>query len=322
MLPPMNKKDRIVLAKLFQSSPREMRSDVTNFYFSEMFTYVDLCQVWRTSIMGETRGGKSEVGLTNNLVYIKRFNSNLNDGKYDSLDLGSAIKLKKLRFTVDHILGSQSDYIYKLRELAKTKSLIFGQNWQIDEQRDNIGGLGSFSESIDMNNLNNIIAKYCQSETWITPQKFESRNTPYGLYVYKKDIDNRVNWCLLYKITMNARYSRDFNVMGWIRIPLHEDIKLRKDYERKKNDWIQSELQGAGNKRVNERQKIAELLATDKIFSARSETGKTFKFSKEQQVAILERWISDGKTQNWNEMEKYRIVDEARMINELKVMGQ
>lgn len=313
-IPSFDNKDRIILAKLFQQSPKEMRSEVTGFFIKEMFHYIDLNMVWRNSIMGETRGGKSEVGTTEGLLYEKRFNENLKDGVYDHLDIWDVFKKQPIKFDVKNILGSQSDYIYTVRKLAQERKLVFGQIWQIDEQRDSIGGLGSFSEELDLNNLNNIVAKFMQSEIWITPQKFESRNTPYGLYVYKKDVENRVNWCLLYKITMTARYTKEYNVMGWVRMPLHDDEKLRKLYNDKKNEWIQQELLGSGNKRIMERKEIAVKLSNDTLFSQLTPTGKSFMLSKEQQVSLLEEWIVNGKTQNWNELEKYRIVMDARML--------
>ena len=313
-IPCFDNKDRIILEKLFKQSPREMRREVTNFFIQEMFKYIDRGMIWRNSIMGETRGGKSEVGTTQALIYTRRFNENLKKGVYDGFDIWDFMKKRPIVFNTDFIMSSQSDYIYKVRHLAQEKKMTFGQIWQIDEQRGQIGGLGSFSEEIDLNNLNNIVAKFMQSEIWITPQKFESRNAPYGLYVYKKDIVNRVNWCLLYKITMTARYTKEYNIMGWVKVPLHDNDQLRKEYNDKKNEWITGELSGSGNKRIMERKAIAVNLSDDELFSKVGPSGKSFVLSKEQQISILEEWIVEGKSQNWNELEKLRIVMDARML--------
>jgi len=310
----LDSKDRIILEKLFSSNPREMRKDVTSFFFSQMFKYIDNNMVWRCSIMGETRSGKSEVGMMICKVYMKRFNQNLENGIYDDLDVWDYVTRAPVKFTPKFILGSQSDYIYQLRHLSQKNKISFGQIWQIDESKDQIGGLGSFSESIDLDNLNNIVAKFMQSEIWIIPQRLITQNAPYGLLVYKKDIENRVNWCLLYKISMTARKTADYSFMGWVCMPLHDDEKLRKLYNKKKNEWIMDELSGTGNKRIMERKDVAVKLSNDKLFSKLTPSGKGFALSKEQQISVLEDWIIGGKTQNWNELEKFRIVMDGRML--------
>jgi hypothetical protein len=152
------------------------------------------------------------------------------------------------------------------------------------------------------------------SEIWITPDKFVDRNTPYGLYVYKKDLINKVNWCLLYKIQMKSNMMRDYVFLGWVEVPLHTNDKLRKEYNRKKNAWISDEITGKGDKRTVERKKASMMLAKDPDFSKMSVSGKQFALSKSQQISLLEDYVTDGRIQAFNELEKYRIVDEARMI--------
>ena len=80
MLPNLNKYDMKILKGLRDSHPIEFNSNVTKFYLSEMDKYVSRLQVWRITIMGETRSGKSEVGCTNALIYKKKFNYRTGSG--------------------------------------------------------------------------------------------------------------------------------------------------------------------------------------------------------------------------------------------------
>jgi len=198
----------------------------------------------------------------------------------------------------------------------------FGQIYIIDESKDSLGGLGSFSESLDLKNLNNIIAKFMQAEIWIQPLQMETKNAPYGLYVYQKDIKNKVNWCLLYRISRNAVGNVTFTFLGWIKVPLHDNKLLRNIYNEKKNRWIADEIDGSSDNRLGERKKIALSLAEDDRFSERSATGKVFKRSKAQQIAIFESWILDKKTQSWNQLERQMIVEEARLIADENYEGK
>ena len=201
--------------------------------------------------------------------------------------------------------------------MVKENTLSFGQIWQIDEDRKKIGGVGSFSEKIEMDNLNNIIAKFMQSEIWITPDKMITQNCPYGLYAFKKDIPNRVNWCLLYKIEMLASGGTKFEFMGWVCVPLHNNNEFRKLYNEKKDSWIEDELVGSGDGRMSLRHQISDDISKSYVFQL-TDKGN-FKFSRDEQISYLETLIVEKKIQNFNEIEKIRIVDLARTKSK---MGQ
>lgn len=313
--PKLTKHDFVILAGIRKQYQREFYSNKTKFFFSELDRYAREGRVWRNSIMGETRGGKSEVGSTICFVYTDRFNYHLNRGVYDSMDVWDYMKKEEIEFTNKFIYPNQSSYIYRLREQNKTGKMRFGQIHQIDEDKEKIGGIGSYSEILEINNLNNICAKFMQSEIWITPVKLLSRNCPYGLYVYQKSIEERANWCLLYKIDMQAGGGANYVFMGWVRVPLHNDEDFRKEYNAMKNEWIKKEIDGGGDARIEERKKVSKMLYKDKLFSKRTMTGKSFVLTKEQQVAYLENFIVKGKVQRFNEMEIYRIIEEARFLS-------
>lgn len=319
-LPNLNQKDLALLCDIRKNKPMAFYYNATQFYLGEMYDYLKDARCWRTSIMGETRGGKSECGQTLALMYVKMFNSLLKQGNYDDIDVykEGIYSKKDIEIDVNHICSNQSNYIYTMREDQKENKINFGQMWIIDESRKSIGGIGSFSELLDLKNINNIIAKFMQAEIWIQPAQFEVNNVPYGLYVYKKDTINRVNWCLLYKMARSPTGGLEYSFMGWVKIPLHKNQSLRDLYNKKKNDWIVREMEGSYDDRLVARKKVAVLLADDKDFARRSLTGKQFVLSKSQQITVLEDWITGKKTQNWNQMERVMIVEEARRISEKK----
>jgi len=314
LLPHLEYKDMIALRRLRVNFPNQFFTNVTNFFIQEMTEYIRDCRVWRIVMMGETRGGKSECATTIAMLYVNIFNQLLRQDKFKKVDVGKFINVEPLSFDISNVCSSQSNYVYTLREAEKNKILKFGQIWQIDENRENIGGLGTFSETLDLANINNIVAKFMQSELWLTPIKLQQRNAPYGLYIYQKDVVNRVNWALLYKIDMAVRGGMDYHFLGWVRIPLHHNEDFRQTYNMKKNEWIAKEIGGTIDQRALERKHAAKMIAEDKTFCMLTPSGKSFKFSKDQQIVMLEQYIIDGKTQRWNELEMYRIVDEARMI--------
>jgi hypothetical protein len=317
-LPELTSKDMVILGDIRKSKPMAFYYNATKFYLGEMWDYVKDARCWRSSIMGETRGGKSEVGQSISLMYCRMFNQLLKQGNFDSIDVfkDEIFAKNDIKLDVEHICSNQSNYIYALRENQKNNRISFGQIWIIDESRKSIGGVGSFSELLDLKNVNNIIAKFMQAEIWIQPLQFEANNCPYGLYVFKKDVINRVNWCLLYRMSRTPTGGMEYVFMGWVKIPLHKDENLRKIYNQKKNSWIINEMEGTADERMVERKRIAMKLSKDKDFAERTTSGKQFMQSKSQQITMLEDWIIKKKTQNWNQVEKMMIVEEARRLAE------
>lgn len=323
-LPQLTRKDHIILADLRKGSAMAFNSNVTDFFISEMHDYVKDARCWRISIMGETRGGKSEVGQTVALSYVEIFNHYFKLGHFDKQDVFSdkIFVPSEIQIDVGHIMSSQGNYIYTLRDNYRAGTIKFGQIWIVDEARKSIGGIGSFSEMLDLKNVNNIVAKFMQAEIWIQPLQFETNNAPYGLYVYKKDVVNKINWCLLYKMQRNAVGGVEYSFMGWVKVPLHTNLALREDYNHKKNLWIMAEMNGNVDERMIERKEMALKLSKDKEFCIRSANGKIFKLGKAQQMGILEDWIIARKSQNWNQIERQMIIEEARRLAEMRYVDE
>jgi len=100
---------------------------------------------------------------------------------------------------------------------------------------------------------------------------------------------------------------------------MHSDEKFRDEYNEEKNEWIAKELSGRADERMKKRSKCAEMLVKKypKFFSFK-DNNKGFKYSQGEQLQLLNRLIIKNKINtNFNEMEKYYIIIDARMIAEV-----
>ena len=317
---PLKKVHREILRDVMLRFPQAFNRINNYFLWFEMWRYIYEKRVFRVSVKGETRGGKSEAVQTVGMNYYRIFNRLYDLGHFDDINPEGIIK-RKIDFNINHIHDNQSVYIHNIREKAKNKELVFGEFNIIDEDKDNYGGLGSFSEQQELSNINNIVARFMLSEAWIRPNVFLKRNTPYGLQTMIKDYENRVNWCLLYKIEMESLGIPEFTLLGWVAIGLHKDDELRKDYESKKDSWIADELVGGVSTRTKSRHEASKILADDGRFSETKFTKsgrEIFSRTPEQQKIILEILMSEGKIPVFNETEMERIVQHSRLIFQKK----
>jgi len=315
-LPKLSRNELVALSDLRRHFPLEFYSNKTTYFKQELIRYLKDKRVFRLSIMGETRSGKSEMGSTIAFWYIKIFNKLLDNGVYDDVDvfINKEFIKQKLTFETDFVCDNQQVYKKRLKELHKNKKLKWGQIWQIDEEKESTGGVGSMSELIEMTNLNNIIAKFMQCEIWIQPLKLETRNCPFGIKVIKKDIG--FNWCLLYKIEREPDGCTIYKFLGWIKIPLHKNEQFRTDYNFIKNEWIAKEMSGRADERLTLRSDTAEMLVKDyKHYFEKSSSGKRFIYSKSKIMILINRlMIKNVINTAFNELEKEYIVEEALMV--------
>ena len=318
-LPKLSTNELVPLLELRAKAPMEFFSNKTTYLKSEIVRYIKEKRVFRTSIMGETRGGKSEIGSTLCFWYTNVWNIFFNNGFFDNLDLflDKTFKKEKLKFNVDFVCDNQQVYKDRLKKAHKNNILHWGQIWQIDEEKRSEGGVGSISDIIETQNLNNIIAKYNQSEIWIQPEKFETHNCPFGLKVVKKDEVKRVNWCLLFKLEQEPNGVTIYRFLGWVKIPLHTNEEFRIEYNKLKDNWIAKELKGRVDERMLARSKCAEMLVKKyNRFFTFTDKGKQ-KYSQAEQLTLLNRLMMGNKiSTNFNEQEKYYIIQEARIIAE------
>lgn len=316
--PKLTEDEQITMNDLRREHPREFNQNNTKYLLNQLLDFIKKKHVFRISIMGRTRIGKSEVGSTIAFWFVKAFNKFHNHDKFQ--DIKSFIKhekvnIGKLAFNTDYICENQMSYKERMTKKFKENKLMFGQIWQIDEEKESIGGLGSMSEEFEMTNINNITAKFCQNEIWIQPKRFETRNTPFGLKVIKQDFKNRYNWCHLYISDQDPAGGTFFKFMGWVCIPLHTNETFRAEYNDKKEDWIATELEGGSDNRAKLRSETADWIFNNypEHFEM-TESGKRFKLSKDKQLIYINRMIAKKEIKNFNEVEKEMIVQECQLI--------
>lgn len=303
---------------VFEDNPSSFRYNCTKLFYDHMKNHISNGKVWRINLSGKTRHGKSEVAQSWTMFYIDEFNNALKTGAYDDLEKqGVNYNKKRLsKLKAEQILFSKSNYLYVLREQQKNDKLVYGNPCIVDEDQQSIGGLGSYSERLELDNINNITAQALQSEWQLRPDKFVLKNAPFGLFQEKMDRVNKVNWSMLYEFKTDPTRTKDFIFIGWVATPLHFDDKLRVEYNKIKKQNILNVINGTADLRLLERVKVAKDLASDVLFSMRSTNGKTFKLSKQQREGVLNEWIIDGKCQNFNSIEKQEIVEHATMVCE------
>lgn len=316
---PITLEDRQKYHLLIEENPQAFFSNKTKYYFMQLRKDIREGKVWRNNISGRVRHGKSEVAQTWIMIYIDEFNLALSLKCFENLKTQGIDYKKEVLKPLNaktQILFSQSNYLYDLREKQKNNDLIYGFPRIVDEDQMSIGGVGSYSERVEIENVNNITAQSLQAEYQLRPDRFVLLNAHFGLHQEKMDRVNKVNWSMLYEFNTDPTRTRDYTFVGWVATPLHDDNALRVEYNRFKKENINKIYEGTADLRMLERVKVSTLLSKDSYFSLRSANGKTFKLSKGQQEAILRDWIINRKCQNFNAMELIEIIEHARMLSE------
>lgn len=152
----------------------KLSRDVTKIFHNWMFGKIKKKENISLNVKGGTRSGKSVVTLkfVNNNV---RFYNKPFDTKYI-------------------VCANQKEYRLKLNKAS------FGQSFQIDENAFANVGEGSMTESHQLKDIQNIIAKQNIHTYYITPKVFLPNNAELGLSYWGKDVNN---WCsrfLLYSL--------------------------------------------------------------------------------------------------------------------------
>jgi len=317
-LPNLTPNERVVLWDLMRNYPTEFYKNKTNFFINEMWRYIREKRVWRISIMGETRGGKSECGSTIAFWYVKLFNLLFKKGHFKDLDVSSqGVLLRELTFEIQYVYDNQQVYKTNLKRRTAEGTLVYGQIHQIDEEKSSIGGIGSYSDQTETENLNNITAKFNQSEIWIQPLQLGIKNCPYGLKVFKKDELNRVNWCLLHKMEQEPNGATMIKFLGWVKIPLHTNEDFRQKYNLLKNEWIKKEISGRADERLQKRIESAKMLLKEyPQYFTFNDKGRC-KYTRDEQISLLDMLSANSQIDtNYNYTEKFDIVTKARLFAE------
>lgn len=269
---------------------QKLERDVTKEFLEEIQIYFDEKRNLRYCIKGETRSGKSYVGLKIGSIVIKHRGRIFND------------EITKM------VCGNQVEYREKL------KNAKFGDFYLVDENFFTRAGMGANIEMTQLTDYNNIIAKQNISVTFITPKKFLDVGATIGLSDYGRDSYNwlsrqllykfkdnfphlighvifdigvmyRENGCYVYKFTGGCTNSKAVTIDDIPKEILEHTTTIeweKKDkelitdksqcpfynmcnhgmckYEKKKDSWIESEMKGKLDERTFERYKLALVL--------------------------------------------------------------
>lgn len=321
MIPFLSEAEMIPLQDLRYASPHEFHSNVKEYVKRMIWDHVRKRVILRASIMGLPRSGKSEVGQTLSFWHVNAYDEALRQGYFDDLRIqyndGSLMRVDSIDFRPEHVHGNQMVYKQYIQSAYRQKSLRFGQIHIIDESKRSVGGVGSMSDQIETRNINDITAKFGQSEIWITPTQMQARNTTIGLYVKKKDMVNRVNWCLVYLPVQEPDGMLLFKFIGWLDVPLHGRDAFREEYEKKKDGWIGDVLGGGGDPRDTMRGDTARYFYEQRpeLFELYPNSGKP-KTPKRKKIVALKQMMRKGQVQNFNEAEQELIIEESELVAE------
>lgn len=310
-LPPLEDHHYEILKDLDLKNNEAMYKNCNIFLLNEILRYNKEIKVFRTSHMGETRGGKSKGAQLLAFIDVYIYNTLYEKGHFDKVDVN--ITKKPIELEVKNVHRNQSFYHSWVKDEIKENALIYGTRSIIDEDEPEAGGLGSATAQIERTNYNNIVAKYNLGEHYITPHRFIDMNTSYGFHWFIKDVKNKLNWALLYRISAWSKGISPQSFLGWVCFPLHENKVFDEAYEIKKNLWIDEVLKGGGDVRTLMRMKAAEELANNSMFSL-MKTEKSFVLTNDQQTDIIDEMIAKGEIPNFNAQERQRICDRARLI--------
>lgn len=160
------------------------------------FDFLQYKPTWREpvgiEIMGETRSGKSTVGIA-----ICKF-------------LGH---LTLVPFNLWNICPNEIIYLEKIKQPEVQDSSSF----MIDEQTETHAGVGSYTEMQLLEDIQNICAKKQINTIWAHPHEFVGRMSQLGLCTYGKDPEHLLIRAILYNI---AHTSLTKTPMGIVIIPV------------------------------------------------------------------------------------------------------
>jgi len=250
-----------ILQFYIQTDLRFRRAFYTNFttqFFQLLRDKARLKQPVTFSCTGQTRSGKSTSMITVGIIHSALY------GKL---------------FTADYICGNSMEYLEKLRDLPEemTRNSFF----IVDEEKQNMMGIGSFSKKLKLTDVQNITAVYNVSSVMICPNKISAPDSLYSLRCFGKGIfkdkptlpDGSPNYAgvcrfLLYNLQGGDRVNG--HPLGMVYIPQYTKLfpefyttKLTSDYMAKKTEWVNSELKGQDDVLAEMRLKIARNFAKD-----------------------------------------------------------
>lgn len=262
---------------------RMYNTNLTPLFFKYVDDKVRLREPVSIGIKGFTRSGKSTIGIT-----IACRISELNGKK----------------FSINNICANEFDFLEKIKK-AKDNDVFV-----VDEAKESVFGIGSLAKRMKIEDVQNIIAKLNISTIWITPRKFNDTNSDYGLRTLgrARNIKPRLNKALIYNLAEGTKGQ--IIPFGYVVIPTFMDVydygeKLDKQYQEKKDEWIQKEKESEVNFMYQiQKTKAEELLKNnkfttvkkfkDKVIIAKSLLPSEFTKQEVDEIVRMSQLIQEG----------------------------
>ena len=153
----------------------KLNRDLTKDFNKWLLGKIEAKEQIKINIKGETRSGKSLIGLKINFLTTKEY--------------------EHKEFEIEKIVCANQK---ELR--VKLNTCEFGDSYLIDENAFANVGMGSITELQQLKDINNIIAKQNIHMVYITPQTFLLTGATMGLSYFGKDTKNWVSRFLLYSL--------------------------------------------------------------------------------------------------------------------------
>ena len=240
-----------ILEFYIRADPRFRRAFNIN-YTNDFFQYIKdkarLKEPIHLSIIGNTRSGKSYIGITIASFIMACY------GKF---------------FNTDYICGNAYDFLEKLKVMKEEdlKNSVF----LIDEEKQAVFGVGSIAKKMKITDVQNIIAINNISTIMLNPISWANKDANYGLRTFGRCFDTKTCRLMLYNLQGKGREGE--LPMGNIYLPIFTAFlpkdyaeQLEKDYVKKKMDWVNAEQRGEGDVLSEIKRKSAENLVRDKMF--------------------------------------------------------
>jgi len=223
-------------------------SDVSVIFIRSLYTHCDDNSNCIIFIYGIPNSGKSEFGAK--IAFVLRN------------------RLRKQGYR------SKLHVFFDIGEVAEhSEEFEPGDVVLIDEMPEMVGE-GSYTVKKAMNNITKIIRAYQLFFVYISPEKIKFKVVNYYLEMCGKNKSIRKSRGIL--------FSKKYNAIGHIKLPLHKDKEFRKYYEEKKMNNIKKVLASGGNvKRQRDKEKIKEYVV--KLL----ELAKKMGTEKREELAIL-----------------------------------
>jgi hypothetical protein len=221
-------------------------------YTSDFFQYIKdkarLKEPIHLSMIGNTRSGKSYVGIT-----ICAFHQ----ACYGRL------------FSVDYICANAFEFLEKLKIMPKEK--LDNSIFLIDEEKQTIFGVGSIAKKIKLTDVQNIIAINNISTIMINPTSWANKEANYGCRTFGRCFNTKTCRLMLYNLSEKGKGGE--LPMGNLYLPIFTEF-LPKEYAdsieipylSKKQEWVEGEMRGEGDVLYEIKKKTAESILRDKKF--------------------------------------------------------